>query len=231
MEALVELESPKAGRILAVARELVLKRGVKGVSVAEIAEKAHVGKGTIYLYWTTKEDLYLGLCARDYLSTIDEFVTMFTEDPAVGQPRRFCPALVRGGMRHPFVHAIQSADVEVLGVLADHPKAHELLERFGSGAMLHAVLPVWREHGMARTDWDLAAQAHALRAVIAGFISVENQEPVHPATDDVLAATVEALLGPSAATPQDVEAVAAEALRMLAEARTAVLAMIATPQP
>jgi hypothetical protein len=46
MAELAEHDSGTAARILAAARDLVLKRGVKGLTVAEIAEKAHVGKGT-----------------------------------------------------------------------------------------------------------------------------------------------------------------------------------------
>ena len=57
MAVLAEHDSGTAARILAAARELVLKRGVKGLTVAEIAARAHVGKGTAYLYWPTKEDL------------------------------------------------------------------------------------------------------------------------------------------------------------------------------
>lgn len=37
---LVEHDSAKAARILAVTRELMLKRGVRGITVAEIADKA-----------------------------------------------------------------------------------------------------------------------------------------------------------------------------------------------
>jgi hypothetical protein len=51
------------------ARELVLKRGVKGLTIAEIAEKAHVGKGTAYLYWKTKEDLLLAVITTNHEKT------------------------------------------------------------------------------------------------------------------------------------------------------------------
>jgi AcrR family transcriptional regulator len=69
MAELAELDSGTAARILAAARELVLKRGVKGLTVAEIAEKAHVGKGTAYLYWKTKEDLLLAVITTNHEKT------------------------------------------------------------------------------------------------------------------------------------------------------------------
>ena len=66
---LAEHDSGTAARILAAARELVLKRGVKGLTIAEIAERAHVGKGTAYLYWKTKEDLLLAVITTNHEKT------------------------------------------------------------------------------------------------------------------------------------------------------------------
>jgi AcrR family transcriptional regulator len=231
MDALVEHESAKAARILAVARDLVLKRGVKGVAIAEIAEKAHVGKGTLYLYWPTKEDLLLGLFARDFLAAVDEFSTAFTENPDLVHPEHLCPMLVRSALRRPFVHAIMTGNADLLGVLAEDPRTKELLDHLSPGTLMLKVLPVWRGHRMARTDWPIEAQAYALRALQIGFVELETQ-PRFPADasvespDEVLAATVTALLGPSTAGKAEVAAVAAEAARILHEGSTAVLASI-----
>ena len=53
-----EQQSTKAARLLASAGELLLSRGARGFTVADVAKRAHVGKGTVYLYWPTKEDLH-----------------------------------------------------------------------------------------------------------------------------------------------------------------------------
>src|ERR687891_2443007 len=95
MTALAEHDSGTSARILAAARELVLKRGVKGLTIAEIAEKAHVGKGTAYLYWKTKDDLLLGLFTRDFLAAVDGEIDALTADPDLARPHRLCPRLVR----------------------------------------------------------------------------------------------------------------------------------------
>jgi AcrR family transcriptional regulator len=68
MTALAEHDSGTAARILAQ-RASRLKRGVKGLTIAEIAEKAHVGKGTAYLYWKTKEDLLLAVITTNHEKT------------------------------------------------------------------------------------------------------------------------------------------------------------------
>jgi AcrR family transcriptional regulator len=233
--ALAEHDSGTAARILAAARELVLKRGVKGLTVAEIAQRAHVGKGTAYLYWDTKEDLVFGLIAREFVAVVDDELDVLTQDPDSSRPHRLCPRLVRGALDHPFVHALQTGDADLLGVLAQHPRSVELLDLLGPAAMVYAVLPVWRRHRLARTDWPLDEQAFALQALMTGFLDTATRPRVpHSVTvddpDKVVAAAVTALLGPEKARLADVRAAAGEGLRLLREGRETVLAMIPTKQ-
>src|ERR1700746_71916 len=50
-------------RILATAIELFSKRGLEVVTVEEVAEAADIGKGTIYNYFSTKEDIVVAFMA------------------------------------------------------------------------------------------------------------------------------------------------------------------------
>jgi len=51
----------RRAEILRVAREIFLDRGYAGTSMDEIAERAGVGKGTIYLHFERKDDLLVAL--------------------------------------------------------------------------------------------------------------------------------------------------------------------------
>jgi AcrR family transcriptional regulator len=224
---LPEQESDKAARILAVARDLVLRHGVKGVTVATIAKKAHIGHGTVYLYWANKEELLLGLFARDFLAMLDSFAEALTADPDNAKPERLCPMAVRAPLEHPFVRALQDRDDDLLGALSEHPAGRELLGTLGPRALMQVALPAWREHGMARTDWEFERQAYALNAMMAGFLAtISAPETAVDYAGEVMAATVTALLGPSTATAEDVRAVAAEGLRQIDVGRQAALASI-----
>jgi AcrR family transcriptional regulator len=230
-----EHDSGTAARILAAARELVLKRGVKGLTVAEIAEKAHVGKGTAYLYWKTKEDLLLGLFARDFLAGVNDELDALSADPDAARPHRLCPRLARVALEHPFMRALQTGDADLLGVLARHPRATELLDELGPAGVVETVLPVWRRHRLARTDWPLNEQAYALQALMTGFLETASRPSVLrgvsvDAPEKVMAAAVTALLGPEEAGPADVRNAAEEGIRLLQEKREIVLATITTSQ-
>jgi AcrR family transcriptional regulator len=231
MVALAEQDSGKAGRILAVAKELVLMRGVKGVTIAEIAEKAHVAKGTVYLHWATKEDLLVGLFARDFLAAMDGYIDALTNDPDLGRPHRLCPRLVRTSLEFPFIRAVQTGDADLLGVLTQHPRTTELLDRLGLAALMYLVLPVWRRHRLARTDWPLDEQAYVMQSLMDGFFAAASHTRVLPSVtvtdrDKVIAAAVTTLLGPEQASPADVRAAADEGLRLLHQQREIVLASI-----
>ena len=95
----------------------------------------------------------------------------------------------------------------------------------GPSALVRSVLPVWREHRLARTDWPLDEQAYALQALMAGFFATGTD------LDDpgkVIAAAVTALLGPEEARPADIRAAFDKGLALLTQRRDAVLALITT---
>ena len=51
----------RRNRILDAAFEIFSEKGFHRATVAEVAKKAHVGKGTVYLYFTGKEALLLAI--------------------------------------------------------------------------------------------------------------------------------------------------------------------------
>ncbi len=227
MPDLPESGSPKAARILAAAGELLLGRGSKGVTIADVAQRAHVGKGTVYLYWKSKEDLLIGLVCRDFIALADAVTAEVTADPDLARPSRLCPNMLRHAGEHPFVNALQRGDDHLLGVLTDDPRAAELLDHLGLDGVMHRILPLWRANGLARTDWPVAEQAFALQALTNGFITTRTPSTVtDPAK--VLAAAVTALLGPENATDAQIRTAAEQGLRMLADGRAKALKIIAT---
>lgn len=227
---LPERHSVKAARLLQAAGDLLIGRGAKGFTVADVAQRAHVGKGTVYLYWPTKEDLLLGLVGRSFLSLIDDLIQMLTDQPDLARPSRFCPLMVKIATSKPLVAALQRHDEDLLGVLTQHPRSMAFHEALGPGAVLSAVLPVWRQNGLARIDWELGDQVFALHGLIAGIaMSLIGPAPAPVAVEDpmdVLGASVTALLGPERATAKQIRSAAAEIATFLGDGRSAVLGLL-----
>lgn len=65
----------KREKILRAAMELFAEKGFENVTTMEIAGKAGVGKGTLYTYFPSKEDIFLGVVRKVYESFIDDIKT------------------------------------------------------------------------------------------------------------------------------------------------------------
>ncbi|MGP4096613.1 TetR/AcrR family transcriptional regulator [Nonomuraea sp. KM90] len=231
MSQLVELHSRKAARILDSARELVLDHGAGKVTVSEISRAAGVGKGTVYLYWPSKEDLIRGLFARDQLTALEAAIGHITADPANVRPSRLAPFIVRTAHRLPLARILHRSDPELVRLLTQEAGDRELYARTNPAAMAGAVLPILRRHGLVRDDRPLAGQTYALHAVLTGFsAAVSDPASAPPGVDDpdaLLADTVNLLVDPP--VPPGEAAVAAAAEEVVAvfrELRDAVLDLI-----
>lgn len=61
-----EQKELRRGHILEAARRLILQSSYENVSMAQIALAAGVAKGTVYIYFPTKEALFLALISEEY---------------------------------------------------------------------------------------------------------------------------------------------------------------------
>ncbi|MEX0750986.1 MAG: helix-turn-helix domain-containing protein [Dehalococcoidia bacterium] len=76
-------ELAKAARreeILGAARRVFAERGFRGTTIADIAEEAKIALGTIYLYFSSKEDVFAALNQR-----FNEVIMQATRDIPVGR--------------------------------------------------------------------------------------------------------------------------------------------------
>ena len=54
----------KKAMILEVAEEILLEKGFDQLNINEVAERAEVGKRSLYLYFNNNTDLMLGVCHK-----------------------------------------------------------------------------------------------------------------------------------------------------------------------
>ncbi|MBT0565403.1 TetR/AcrR family transcriptional regulator [Williamsia sp. CHRR-6] len=184
----------KAARIEAAARDLLLRRGSRGLTVAEIARVAGVGKGTAYLYWPSKEDLFISLVADDLAEINKRYRSQVLTDAESVMPSRFCVHVLESSQSFPLLHAFLGRDRDVFAGLVDDPRSREMVELAGPRALLDAILPVWRRHGIIDTDTDPGRQAFVLDVLLQGFVErlgATNSDPL--AVDDPAATLAQAV--------------------------------------
>jgi len=171
----VAQKSSRAAKVLAAAEDLVVKQGFKGVTMSAVAQRAHVGKGTPYLYWNTKEDLFLEIIARSLADVLHNLAVRVRAEPALAVAERLCVALAKAWLERPLVRALQVTDADVLGALLDDPRAHAIAAESGPSAILRRLIPLWREHGTVRTDWSAEEQAAALELLLIGYFAAQTR--------------------------------------------------------
>lgn len=221
--------SPRIERILRASRELALQRGMRGITIADIAHHAGVGKGTLYLYWTTKEDLFADLLAHDFLDVLSEIKAAMRENPANAAPRRLLPLVGSTFEQHPFAATVRSTGPSVRSVMENHPAIEQITRIIGPVAILLRIFPVLRRHEVIRSDLPLEMQVHATAGLMHGLHDIGFREPVAdllPGSDPqiTLATACAALLEPAVAV--NPEAAAREARAALDDACTAAIASL-----
>jgi AcrR family transcriptional regulator len=160
----------RAARILDAATELLLRHGYRRVTVDDVASRAGIGKGTVYLHWKTREDLFKAVFEREVLEAVDELVRTLREDPEAWMLHRLARSYFLAIMRRPLLKAVFLADAELLGKLARPGSgAREQRHRLAS----HAYFELLAEHGLLRTDLRPDAVAYAFMAMLEGFIQAE----------------------------------------------------------
>ncbi len=73
----------KRAQILAGAREVFLERGFDGASMGDIAKAARVSKGTLYVYFQNKEDLFGALVTAVCSETAEGMFVLDDAEPDV----------------------------------------------------------------------------------------------------------------------------------------------------
>ncbi|MEW9530915.1 TetR/AcrR family transcriptional regulator [Microbispora sp. NPDC049125] len=204
----------RADRILDAAAELLVRLGYRKVTIEDIAQPIGIGKGTVYLHWRTKQELFEALLLREAIIYVERLADELRRDPAVVLPHRLLAASFLIIHDRPVLRAMFTGDAERLRARpADSSiRGHELL----ATARFFDVLT---RHGLLRDD--VPDVLYALSATHGGFLLLDTLDPAAAELDvraraDALAHVVHAAFEPSdRPDPQALAAAAAEVLDVI----------------
>lgn len=208
----------RAHHILDTAAELLQRYGYNKTTMDDLARQAGVAKGTLYLHWKTRDDIFEALLRREQVAVARTFL----ENVRASSERPTLRSLFRhaalGLLRHPLGRAVFTRDVEVVGKLLreadEHPERKELFE---------VLIDFLSRRNLVRPDLAPRAQAFLVRAVFLGFFMLCSWTPDQlglpdDQVADLVADTVVAALDLGGqATPEEVTAAAEDFLAYLGE--------------
>ncbi len=76
-------EKSKEEFILDVAKKVIEERGFSSTRMDDIAQRANVAKGTLYLYFKSKDDLFLRLMDREYSKVLSGLMRVIEKEDDV----------------------------------------------------------------------------------------------------------------------------------------------------
>ena len=165
----------RADRILDAAAELILRWGYKKTTIDDIAKQAGVAKGTIYLHWKTREDLFAALIVREDLKLAEDMKQRIASDPEGSTLRGFVKHTTLALMENPLMKALLLNDTDMLGELASRESSSstypERIENYKT------FLEFLRNHDVVRTDIGIREQTYILTAIWIGFLLVDPWMP------------------------------------------------------
>ncbi|OKI09506.1 TetR family transcriptional regulator [Streptomyces sp. CB02923] len=160
-------------RILDAACELLLAWGYRRVTADEIARRADVGKGTVYLHWKNKDALLLAVVLRAKAADHRRQVERMRADSRNILPSRGLRASLLDFMDDPVLRALYLDDSDILGRLNDVAKK-EMAELVAmSTETLRSQLVDLRAHGLVREDLSVDQQMYVCMATATGYFQAE----------------------------------------------------------
>jgi AcrR family transcriptional regulator len=189
----------RAERILDAAAALIQRWGYNKTTIDDIARQAGVAKGTIYLHWKTREDLFVALITREELKLAEDMKQRIASDPEGATLHGFVKHTTLAFMKNPLMKAMLLNDTEMLGELARREyNSATYAERIRN---YKVFLEFLRSHGVISTDIGIREQTYILSAIWMGFLLADPWMPDEFKFSDeevveMLAETVERALGP-----------------------------------
>jgi AcrR family transcriptional regulator len=179
----------RATRILDVAADLLLRHGYRRVTMDDVAAGAGIGKGTVYLHWKTREQLFGAVFAREVLCAMDELRQALRREPQACVLHRFARTYFVAIANRPLLRGFLLADPHLLGKLSSSP---DTARHDRHGAMARGYLELLAERGLLRDDMHVDEIGYAYQATFEGFLRAEADAPADGLDQraDLLATTV-----------------------------------------
>lgn len=165
----------RADRILDAASELILRWGYKKTTMEDIARQAGVAKGTIYLHWKTRDELFLALLLREKVREGKRVEQEMANDPEGIMLHTMAKYSALAAARNPLLKAVILQDMDVLGDLI-----YTYRDQIGVKPALEAFTQMFdylRGQGLIRSDMSTAAQIYAYEATVTGFLVIDQLLP------------------------------------------------------
>lgn len=172
--------------ILDAARALFAERGLAGFAMAEVAARAGIVKGTLYLYWPTREELLLSVLEELLWQWLDELDGRLDDSAEPTPPRRLATIVCDSLASYDPLGRL----LAVLQTVLEHNVSRASVVRFKTELAVRMAATGVRieRHVPLRAGQGVRVLLH-LNALLVGLVQMADSAPVvqevlsHPPLD------------------------------------------------
>ncbi len=155
-------------RILDAAAALLVRWGYRKTTIDDVAREAGVGKGTIYLHWKDKSELFRAAVLRAQQQVGVEVMRRIAADPEGGRFDRLWTHGMLGALTNPLMAAIMKGNPEIFqGLAGSFPP--EMIRRL-TGDYKQYIVQL-QQAGLMRADVPVSVISFVTSALKIGAIN------------------------------------------------------------
>jgi AcrR family transcriptional regulator len=158
-------------RILDAAAVLLVRWGYRKTTIDDVAREAGVGKGTIYLHWKDKNDLFRAAIWRESQKAAEDMKQRLAADPQGGLFHRVWTHGMLAVFSNPLIAALMKGDVDIFhGLMGafDQKTIHQL---FGNAEEYITQL---QQAGLIRADLPVPVITFLIGSLKLGIINASD---------------------------------------------------------
>lgn len=189
----------REAQILRAAAAVIIRQGYDKTTMSDIADEAGVSRGTVYLYFKGKEELFEALLYWEWMQYAQAWLEALESDPRGGTMGGFYRAIFRAVSNRPLMASMMRRDRRVLGNYLRKPDT--LVAWMESASTTVDFIKALQEVGVVRQDLDPQVVAHLLETLSYGQLTIADfkspdQFPPFPVAMEALASMLDRWLLP-----------------------------------
>jgi len=186
-------------QILRAASAVIILQGYDKTTMSDIADEAGVSRGTVYLSFKGKEELFEALLYWEWMQYAQTWLEALESDPRGGTLGGFYRAIFRAVGSRPLIASIMRRDRRVLGNYLR--KLDNSFAWMKSASITVDFIQELQAVGVVRQDLDPEVTAHLLETLSYGQLTIgdfksSDQFPPFPVVMDALASMLDRWLSP-----------------------------------
>ncbi len=162
-------------QILDAAVAQIVRHGYDKTTMGDIADAAGVSRGTVYLYFKGKDELFEALVYREYLEYARTWLDLVESDPRGGTVGGYYRATLSAVNRRPLVAALTRRDPRILGSYMR--RQDNLFASIQTGPVVPELLRSLQKAGVIRKDVDPGVAAHIIEMLGYGQLAIAEWKP------------------------------------------------------